>query len=289
MQPKTLISRKNSRAAHRLSRRGFLIVALVALAGLSLTLVGCSADEAPTEPVEGNRAVVETWIQAANAKDKTQFEMLHTENVVFHSHLERSPYSGRGNLWEAFSQSGSRPMNKIYMLDQEDLVCLQVTATDSETSFLYVFRFEEDLIAQVDEYSSVYDLSDMSLFDGAEITTDDAGLPERIDTADSQLDALNERDYSRLAETYNDDAIMYGSRGTDPYIGAESIVNGAESFTRNFPTIGWSKYRTFGKGNIVCQQIATKNPLISFGHVMVFEGGKVSRSYQYYSDAVLSR
>jgi hypothetical protein len=108
-------------------------------------------------------------------------------------------------------------------------------------------------------------------------------------TNDSQLDALNERDYSRLAETYHDDAIMYGSRGTDPYRGAESIANGAQSFTRNFPTIEWSNYRTFGQGNIVCQQRATKNPLLSLGHVIVFEGGRVSRAYQYYSEAVLSR
>jgi hypothetical protein len=289
MQPKTLISRKNSRAAHRPSRRGFLVVALVAIVGLSLTLVGCSADEGPPEDVEGNRTVVEEWIEAVNAEDETHFEKLHTENVVFHSHLERSPYSGRGNLWDAFSQSDSRPLKKIYMLDQEDLVCLQVTAADSKSSFLYVFRFEGDLIAQVDEYSAVHDLSDMPLFDGVEITTDDAGLPERIATADSQLDALNERDYSRFAETHNDDAILYGSAGTDPYIGVESIVNGVQSFTRNFPTIEWSKYRTFGQGNMVCQQIATKNPHISLGHVMVFEGGRVSRSYQYYSDAVLSR
>jgi hypothetical protein len=289
MLSKTSISHKSSRTAHGLSRRGFLIAALVALVGLSLTLVGCSADEGPVAVAEGNKAVVDEWIKAANAEDVTQFEKLHTENAVFHSHLERSPYSGRRNLWDALSQSNSRPMKRIYMLDQEDLVCLQVAAAESKSSFLYVFRFEGDLIAQVDEYSSVYDLSGMSLFDGVEITTDDAGLPERIDIADSQLDALNERDYSRLAETYNDDAIMYGSRGTDPYIGAESIVNGAESFTRSFPTIGWSKYRTFGQGNIVCQQIATKNPLISFGHVMVFEGGKVSRSYQYYSEAVFSR
>ncbi|HSR34493.1 MAG TPA: nuclear transport factor 2 family protein, partial [Anaerolineae bacterium] len=212
-----------------------------------------------------------------------------TENVVFHSHLERSPYSGRGNLWDAFSQSNSRPMEKIYMLDQEDLVCLQVTAADSNSSFLYVFRFEGDLIAQVDEYSSVYDLSDVPLFDGAEITTDDAGLPERIDTLDSQVDALNERDFLRFSETLQDEVIVYLSFAETPIKGPEEFTNGEQSFTRSYPTIEWSKYRTFGQGNLVCQEFAFKNPIGAVGRVAVFEGGKISRLYSYYSEAVLSK
>ena len=180
-------------------------------------------------------------------------------------------------------------MKKIYMLDQEDLVCLQVAAADSESSFLYVFRFEGDLIAQVDEYSAVYDLSDVPLFDGAEITTDDAGLPARIDTLDSQVDALNERDFLRFSETFQDEVIEYEPFTEAPIKGLEGITNDVQSFTRPRPNVEWSKYQTFGQGNLVCQQVTTKNPIMSLGHVAVFEGGKISRFYQYYSDAWLSR
>jgi hypothetical protein len=141
----------------------------------------------------------------------------------------------------------------------------------------------------VHQYVADYDLSDVPLFDGAEITTDDAGLPQRIETIDSQLDALNERDYSRFAETHNDDAIMYGPLDSVPYRGVEIIVNDVQSFTRTFPTVEWSKYQTFGQGNLVCQQVAVESPDMSLGHVAVFEGGKISRFYQYVSDAVLSR
>jgi hypothetical protein len=66
MQPQTSISRTNSRAAHRLSRRGLLTEAPVALVGLALTLVGCSPDDSPAESVDGNTAIVDEWIQAAN-------------------------------------------------------------------------------------------------------------------------------------------------------------------------------------------------------------------------------
>jgi hypothetical protein len=290
MQPNTSISRKNSRAAHRPSRLRFLIVALVALVSLSLTLVGCSADEGPVEGVDGNTAVVDAWIRAVNAEDVTQFEKLHTETAEFHSHLQKSPSSGRRNLWDALSSSNAGPpLQKIYMLGQGDFVCLQVTAAKPKRSLLYVFRFEGDLIAQVHQYVADYDLSGVPLFDGAEITTDDAGLPQRIETIDSQLDALNERDYSHFAETHNDDAIMYGPLDSVPYRGVEIIVNDVQSFTRTFPTVEWSKYQTFGQGNLVCQQVAVERPDMSLGHVAVFEGGKISRFYQYVSDAVLSR
>lgn len=300
MQPKTSVSRTSSRAAHRLSRGGFLTVALVALVGLSLTLVSCSPDEGPVESVGGNTAVVDEWIKAVNDEDETQFEKLHTEDVVFHSHqgspaLRPVPKHGRRNIWDALSRSYARPMQKIYMLGQEDLVCLQVTAADPSRSqqflsFLYVFRFEGDLIAEVHEYSAAYDLSDVPLFDGAEITTDDAGLPARIHTADSQLDALNERDYSRFAETHNDDAILYGPMDRDPYKGAESIRKDVEDFLRDAPTVEMSPYQTFGQGNLVCQQVAVENAGIgSLGHLFIFEDGKVAITYQYVSYGELTR
>jgi ketosteroid isomerase-like protein len=289
MPPKTSISRASDRAAHRLSRRGFLIVALVALVGLSLTLVGCSPDDGPVEGVDGNTAVVDEWIQAVNDEDETQFEKLHTKDAVFHSH-QGSPSTGRRNIWDAFSRSTARPMQKIYMLGQEALVCLQVTAGNASSSFLYVFRFEGDLIAQVDEYSAVYDLSNVSLFDGAEIITDDAGLPERIETADSQLDALNERDLSRFIGTFSPDAILYGPMSRDPYKGAENIGKDVEDFLRGSPTVEMSQYQTFGQGNLVCQQVVVENASVrSLGHLFVFEDGKVAKTYQYVSYAELTR
>ena len=161
MQPKTSISRIDRRAAHRMSRRGFLTLTLVAFVGLSLMLAGCSPDDGAVEGVESHMAVVDAWIEAVNAEDLVQFEKLHTETAQFHSHLQQSPSSGRENIWDAFSQSNASPMQEIYVLGQGDFVCLQVTATDSNSSFLYVFRFEGDLIAQVHEYWATFDLSDL--------------------------------------------------------------------------------------------------------------------------------
>jgi hypothetical protein len=48
-------------------RGGVLTIALVALVGLALTLVGCSPDDSPIESVDGHTAVFDEWIQAANA------------------------------------------------------------------------------------------------------------------------------------------------------------------------------------------------------------------------------
>jgi ketosteroid isomerase-like protein len=289
MQPTTSISRENSRAAHGLSRRGFLTVALAALAGLSLTLVGCSPDDSSIQGVDGNMAVVDDWIKAINAEDAAQFEKLHTETTAFHPYIQSSsPSSGRQNVWDAFSHSYA-PLQKIYMLGQDDFVCLQVTAAEPKRSFLYVFRFEGDLIAQVHEYSAIYDLSDVPLFDGAEITTNDAGLAERIDTVDSQVEALNERDLTRFMETFSEDAIQYGPMDGDPYSGAESIRNDLEAFLRGFPHVEMSPYQTFGQGNLVCQQVAVENAGIkSLGHLFVFEDGKVAQTYQYVSNAELT-
>jgi hypothetical protein len=177
-------------------------------------------------------------------------------------------------------------MQEIYMLAQEDFVCLQATVAEPKRSFLYVFRFEGDSIAQVDEYTAAYDLSDVPLFDGAEITTDDAGLPARIDTLNAQVDALNERDFLRFSETLHDEVIVYLSFTEAPIKGPEEFTNGEQSFTRSYPTIEWSKYRTFGQGNLVCQEFAFKNPIGAVGRVAVFEDGKISRLYSYYSDAL---
>jgi ketosteroid isomerase-like protein len=288
MQPEISISRKNSRAAHRLSRRVFPIVALVASVGLSLTLVGCSSKGEPVAGADGKLAVVDDWIKAVNGEDVSQFEKLYTETAVFHSHQQQGPTSGRQNIWDAFSRSNARPMEKVYMLGQDDFVCLQVTATDSKSSFLYVFRFEGDSIAQVDEYSAVYDLSDLPLFDGAEVTTDDAGLAERIDTVDSQLDALNERDFSRFMGTLTDDTVLYGPMDRDPIRGAEGTRKDVEDFVQGAPSVTWSPYQTFGQGNLLCQEVAVENAGIgSLGHLLVFEGGKVAITYQYMSYAEL--
>jgi hypothetical protein len=182
-------------------------------------------------------------------------------------------------------------MQKIYMLGQGDFVCLQVTAADTKHSFLYVFRFEGDLIAQVHEYWATYDLSDVPLFDGAELTTDDAGLPQRIETIDSQLDALNERDVSLFTETHSDDAILYEPTNRDPLRGAENIRKDIEDWLQGNPFFEVSQYQTFGQGNVVCQQVAVENAGIpwSIGNLFVFEDGKLARTYQYVSDAELSK
>lgn len=229
---------------------------LVVSGGLCLTLLGCSPVAGPVEGDHGNMSIIDEWIKAISAEDVTQFEKLRTETAVFNSHVQRSPASGRQHIWDAFSHSDAHPMQKMYKLGQEDFVCLQLTAADSNRSFLHVFRLEGDLIAQVHEYSAAYDLSDVPLYDGANIASDDADLPDRIDTVDSQLDALNERDYSRFIATFNNDAIHYGAEDRIPVQGTEGIMNDLQGFLRHFPTAELFKYQTFGRGNLVCQQVA---------------------------------
>jgi hypothetical protein len=174
------------------------------------------------------------------------------------------------------------------MFGQDESICLQLTASDTKRSFLYVFDFEGDLISKVYEYSGAYDLSAVPLFQGVDITPDNAGLSERIDTVDSHPQAVNERDYSRFIETFNDDAIMYVPSSEIPVVGADNIVNELKTVAQSHPAIEVINYRAFGQGNLVCHQATVKSgPMRSLGFVNTFEDGKVSRVYQYSSNAEL--
>ncbi len=217
-----------------------------------------------------------------------QFENLHTESVIYNSNLEKQPYVGRNNIWESFRLSNAGALEKTYMFGYENMVCLQVTAVDTKRSFLYVFNFEQNLISHVYEYSGKFDLSVVPLFDGADITTDNTGLQERINTIDSQVAALNNRDFSRFIETFNEDSILYIPLSKVPVIGTENIFDDVQSFTEYYPNVELSIFRTFGHGNLICQQLAVKNgPMRSLGFVNLFNGDKVSRVYEYLSSAEL--
>jgi hypothetical protein len=85
-----------------LSHWKFIKLTLIAGAALCLTLVGCSADDGSVEDVGSSFAVIDQWIEAVNSEDVIQFEQLHSETVVFNSHLRQNPYDGRENIWDSF-------------------------------------------------------------------------------------------------------------------------------------------------------------------------------------------
>jgi ketosteroid isomerase-like protein len=263
-------------------------LSLIVAASLCLALVGCSPDNSSVKDVGSHLAIVDQWIEAVNSEDVAQFEQLHTETVVFNSYLQQNPYKGREDIWESFRRSYSGSIEKTYMFGQEESICLQVTAAIPKLSFLYVFDFEGDLISHVYEYSGAYDLTAVPLFEGVEITTDDSALSDRINTIDSQTKAVTDRDYAGFIETFNEDAILYVPPSKIPVTGKDAITNDVQSFTGRYPEVEVLKYRTFGQGNLVCQQAIVKNgPMNSLGFVNAFEDGKVSRVYEYFSNAEL--
>ncbi len=87
-----MTTRNNCRNVLGLSRWKFIKLTLITGAALCLTLVGCSPDDGSVEDVGSSLAVIDQWIKAVNSEDVTQFEQLHSETVVFSSHLQQNPY-----------------------------------------------------------------------------------------------------------------------------------------------------------------------------------------------------
>jgi ketosteroid isomerase-like protein len=257
------------------------------VASLGVAMAGCSAEDG-SEIQAQSLAIVEQWITAVNADNAVQFEKFHTESVAFYSHLSAQPSLGRSKVWESFRHANSRTLEKTHMFGQQQKVALQVTAEDGKRSFLYVFYFEQDLISHVYGYSGDYALSAAPLFEGAPVTTDNTGLQQRIETIDSQPDALNNRDFTRFLDTFHQDSILYVPLSQEPVNGTEMILDDVQTFIEFFPEVELSVFQTGGQGNLIGQQLAVKNgPMKSLGFVHLFEGDRVSRVYEYLSGAEL--
>jgi hypothetical protein len=266
--------------------RNFIKIVLITSMTFIVVLSGCSAERNPgAEDVEYTQ-VLEQWITALNDEDITQFEQLHTETVTYSSHIHRSPHSGRENLWESIHGSNSSQLEKLSAFGQDETICLQVSETDSKKSFLYIFEFERGLISHIYSYSAEYDLSTAPVSEGEELTTDDSKLAGRIGVINSQAEFLNDRDFSGFLTTFNDEAVLYVPPSRDPVIGIDGIRDDVQDFVQNFPAVELDVFRTIGQGNLVCQQISVTNgPMRSLGFVNVFNGEKVSRVYEYLSQA----
>jgi hypothetical protein len=268
----------------------FFMILLIVSTTFSFLLFGCSTKQDPGVGAVDYASILDHWVAALNSGDISQFEQLHTEMVTYSSHIQESPFNGRQNIWESIRRSSPSSLEKISLFGQDEIMCLQVSATESEKSFLYVFDFERELISHIYSYSAEYDLSNVPLFEGVEISTDDLDLSERIGVINSQVDYLNDRDFSGFLSTFNADPILYVPPSTAPVTGIDGIESDVQGFVQLFPNVEIKVFRTFGEGNLVCQQVAVSSgPMKSLGFVNVFDGVKVSRVYEYLSRAEIGK
>lgn len=289
MDKKTDANRsKSKRNFHRLTRREFVRLALVASGGLGLTLAGCSPQDERGRRDEGQPAVVDAWVAALNNEDMDSFTKLLSESVVATTHFEEDHVLGREQVWELYQASTGNQIEKIVHFGQDPSICLLTNATKFNRSLCYVFNIENGLINKIYEYTSgSYYLASSPLFSGLEVTMDEAGLGDRLVAMDAMfVDGLNNRDFSLPA--VKDEAIMFVPTSTDPIIGKESISLDGESYALFYPSVNHKKIQTFGQGNLVCTHVMVSGaPKGSLCFVSVFDGGSIAELYEFWSDARL--
>jgi ketosteroid isomerase-like protein len=267
-------------------RLKILRVLLIVSSASILLLSGCSAKQDPRSNDVDFVSVIEQWIEALNAGDSDQFELLHTDTVTYSSHIQKSSLSGRQNIWDSLRRLNRGAIERVSLFGQDGTMCLQVSATESKESFLYVFEFERDLISHIYSYSAEYYLPNIPVFEGVELSENDSELSGRIDVANFQVEYLNKRDFSGFLNTFNTEPILFVPPSTVPVVGIDGIENDVQSFVQLFNNVEFKVFRTFGQGNLVCQQLSvSKGPMGSLGFVLVFEGDKVSQTYEYLSQA----
>jgi hypothetical protein len=279
-------TKNHPKDAPSLSRRDFIKLTLIASGGLGLWLAGCSPGVKQGVENEGSLAVVDRWIQALNAEDVPGFEKLHSESVLATTYNRGDPLSGREQVWDVFSKSTGSQLEKIAAFSQDQSVCLLVNATKFNESLCYVFNLVDGVIARVYEYSSGrYDLSGSAQFSGIEISGDDTGLQDRLDTIDYIfVESLKNRDFS--SPGVKESVIFYVPTSNEPVVGYENFVKDGEDYARSFPSVSHEKIQTFGRGNLVCCHIAAKGTLKgSLCFVAVFQDQEIAELYEFWSDA----
>jgi hypothetical protein len=251
-----------------------------------LALSGCSSKQDPGSGSDDHASIVKHWVEALNGGDTDRFERLHAETVAHSSHTQLDPVIGRQRIWDSIRSSTPGPLETISLFGQDETMCLQVSATETKSSLLYVFEFERELISHIYSYSAEYDVSKAPVSETLEYTADVPGLSEKIDLVNSQIDFINERDLSGFLATFNDDPILFVPPSKDPVVGIDGIRGDVQSFVQLFTDVEFTLFRTIGEGNFVCQQIAVSHgPMNSLGFVHVFEGAKESQAYEYLSRA----
>jgi hypothetical protein len=279
-------AKNHHKDAPSLSRRDFIKLTLIASGGLGIWLASCSPGVKQGVENEGTLAVGDRWFQALNAEDVPGFERLHSESVLATTHNRRDPFSGREQVWEVFSKSTGSQLEKIAAFSQDQSVCLLANATKINVSLCYVFNLVDGVIARVYEYSSGrYDLSNSAQFSGIEISRDDTGLQDRLDTMDYIfVEGLKNRDFSPPG--VKESVIFFIPTSTEPVIGYENFVKDGEDYARFFPSVSHEKIQTFGQGNLVCCHVAAKGTSKgSLCFVAVFKDEEITELYEFWSDA----
>jgi hypothetical protein len=281
-------TKNHNKDAPSLGRRDFIKLTLIASGGLSLWIAGCSPGVEQSVENEGPLAVGDRWIRALNAEDVPGFEKLLSESVLATTHNRGDPFSGREQIWDVFSKSTGSQLEKITAFSQDQSVCLLVNATKFNGSLCYVFNLVDGVIARVYEYSSGrYDLSSSAQFSGIEISGDDTGLQDRLDTMDYIfVESLENRDFSPPG--VKESVILFVPTSTEPVVGYENFVKDGEDYARFFPSVSHEKIQTFGRGNLVCSHVAAKGTSKgSLCFVAVFQDEEIAELYEFWSDARL--
>ena len=294
MRTDQLNSEQNTKNHHKdapsPSRRDFIKLTLIASGGLGLWLAGCSSEVKQGVENEGLMAAVDEWIRALNAGDVTGFEKTHSESVLATAHNRRDPISGREYVWDVFSKSTGSQLEKIAAFSQDQSVCLLVNSTKLNESLCLVFNLVDGVIAKVYEYSSgSYDLSSSAQFSGIEISGDDTGLQDRMDTVDyifvDSLESLKKNRDLPLPGV-NESVILFVPTSAEPVVGYENFVKDGRDYVSFFPSVSHKKIETFGQGNLVCSHVAAKGTQKgSLCFVAVFQDEEIAELYEFWSDA----
>jgi hypothetical protein len=287
-------SERNTKNYHQnapsISRRDFLRLTLIASGGMGLWLAGCSPGAKQAVENEGPLVVVDEWIRALNAGDGPGFEKLHSESVLATTSDQSGSFSGWEQVWDVFSKSTDGQLEKIVAFSQDQSVCLLVNATRSNRSLCYVFNLVDGVIARVYEYTSgSYDLSSSAQFSGIEISGDDAGLQDRLDTVDyifvESIESFKKnRDLSFPG--VKESVIFFVPTSTEPVAGYENFVKDGKDYVSFFPSVSHKTIQTFGQGNLVCSHVAAQGTSKgSLCFVAVFQDEEIAEVYEFWSDA----
>jgi hypothetical protein len=287
-------SEQNTKDGHEdapsLARREFIKLTLIASGGLGLWLAGCSPGAKQSAENEGPLAVVDEWVRALNAGDVPRFGKLHSESVLATTHSKNDPFSGRERVWDVFSASTGNQLETIASFRQDESVCLLVNATNFNQSLCYVFNLVDGVIARVYEYSSgSYDLANSEQFSGIEISGDDTGLQDRLDTVDyifvESLESIK-KNRDLPFPGVKESVIFFVPTSTEPVSGYENFVKDGQDYVRFFPSVSHEKIQTFGQGNLACLHVAARGTSKgSLCFVAVFQDGEVAELYEFWSDA----
>lgn len=267
-----------------LSRRDFICLGLMGSGGLVLALSGC----APTNPIKDHLATVQAWLEAANGSDPAIFLKMHTDDISFYSYETRNAKHGQDQLWQAFQASAANHLEDAYVFGNQEMVCVQTVSKEQAISHCFVLLFQDELIQKIYQYIALYNISNDALIEKRAISAPDERLNTQIETVDRLTDALNARDIEAYLGSMHPSATSQGFLSIELLEGVGAIEGAARRFFEDYPNAQFRHYRTFGQGNLVCQQVIVEHgPVRTFVTVHSFEDGLITGVAEYFSQAKL--